>query len=120
MTEQLYRLRELNPNAAEEELSAESCIGLDCDVVITYSPATDAKIVPLIFDPNFENDDNEAEDNVNKGLDDVAPPRPSDFLLEDDFETLQNALLYSPKNGSEIRSLALKHEEDSNEDRKDR
>ena len=73
--------------------------------------ATDTKIVAQILDLNFENDDDEVEGNVNEGIDVEAPPRPSDVLLEDVFETLQNTFLYSPKYGNEIRSLAMKLED---------
>ncbi|XP_065678245.1 tigger transposable element-derived protein 4-like [Hydra vulgaris] len=38
LTEELNRLRELDPRAVQEDLSAESYIGLDCDVVTTGSP----------------------------------------------------------------------------------
>ena len=111
LTEELDRLREVDPSAVQEELSAESFIGLDCDVVTTCSPATDAEIVAQILEPDFENDDDEVEDNVNESIDVEAPPRPSDVQLEDAFETLQNTSLYSPKYGNEIQSLALKLED---------
>ena len=100
MTEELDRLRELAPCAVQEELSAESFIGLGCDVVTTCSLAIDAEIVALILDSNFENDDEEVVDNVNEGLDAEDPPRPSDVLLENPFETMQSALLYSRKYGN--------------------
>ncbi|XP_047139139.1 tigger transposable element-derived protein 4-like [Hydra vulgaris] len=45
LTEELNRLRELDPRAVQEDLSAESYIGLDCDVVTTGSFATDAEIL---------------------------------------------------------------------------
>ncbi|XP_065642738.1 tigger transposable element-derived protein 4-like [Hydra vulgaris] len=109
--EELNRLRELDPRAVQEDLSAESYIGLDCDVVTTGSLATDAEIIAQILDPNFENDDNEVEDSVDEAIDVKAPPRPSDIQLEIAFETIQNASLYSSKYGNEIQSLALKLED---------
>ncbi|XP_065647138.1 tigger transposable element-derived protein 4-like [Hydra vulgaris] len=102
LTEELNRLRELDPRAVQEDLSAESYIGLDCDVVTTGSLATDAEIIAQILDPNFENDDNEVEDSVDEAIDVEAPPRPSDIQLEIAFETIQNASLYSSKYGNEI------------------
>ncbi|XP_065672149.1 tigger transposable element-derived protein 4-like [Hydra vulgaris] len=111
LTEELNRLRELDPRAVQEDLSAESYIGLDCDVVTTGSLATDAEIIAQILDPNFENDDNEVEDSVDEAIDVEAPPRPSDIQLEIAFETIQNASLYSSKYGNEIQSLALKLED---------
>ncbi|XP_065674039.1 tigger transposable element-derived protein 4-like [Hydra vulgaris] len=54
LTEELNRLRELDPRAVQEDLSAESYIGLDCDVVTTGSLATDAEIIAQILDPNFD------------------------------------------------------------------
>ncbi|XP_065652997.1 tigger transposable element-derived protein 4-like [Hydra vulgaris] len=111
LTEELNRLPELDPRAVQEDLSAESYIGLDCDVVTTGSLATDAEIIAQILDPNFENDDNEVEDSVDEAIDVEAPPRPSDIQLEIAFETIQNASLYSSKYGNEIQSLALKLED---------
>ncbi|XP_065684412.1 tigger transposable element-derived protein 4-like [Hydra vulgaris] len=108
LTEEHNRLQELDPRAVQEDLSAESYIGLDCDVVTTGSLATDAEIIAQILDPNFENDDNEGEDSVDEAIDVEAPPRPSDIQLEIAFETIQNALLYSSKYGNEIQSLTLK------------
>ncbi|XP_065674129.1 tigger transposable element-derived protein 4-like [Hydra vulgaris] len=110
LTEELNRLRELDPRAVQKDLSADSYIGLDCDVVTTGSLATDAEIIAQILDPNFENDDNEVEDSVDEAVDVEAPPRPSDIQLEIAFETIQNASLYSSKYGNEIQSLALKLE----------
>ncbi|XP_047141465.1 uncharacterized protein LOC100197326 [Hydra vulgaris] len=78
LTEELNRLRELN-----------------CDVVTTGSLANDAEIIAQILDPNFENDDNEVENSVDKAIDVEAPPRPSNIQLEIAFETIQNASLYS-------------------------
>ncbi|XP_065654668.1 uncharacterized protein LOC136081290 [Hydra vulgaris] len=111
LTEELNHLRELDPRAVQEDLSAESYIGLDCDVVTTGSLATDAEIIAQILDPNFENDDNEVEDSVDEAIDVEAPPRPSDIQLEIAFETIQNASLYSSKYGNAIQSLALKLED---------
>ncbi|XP_065662532.1 tigger transposable element-derived protein 4-like [Hydra vulgaris] len=111
LTEELNRLRELDPRAVQEDLLAESYIGLDCNVVTTGSLATDAEIIAQILDPNFENDDNEVEDSVDEAIDVEAPPRPSDIQLEIAFETIQNASLYSSKYGNEIQSLALKLED---------
>ncbi|XP_065642520.1 tigger transposable element-derived protein 6-like [Hydra vulgaris] len=111
LTEELNCLRELDPRAVQEDLSAESYIGLDCDVVTTGSLATDAEIIAQILDPNFENDDNEVEDSVDEAIDVEAPPRPSDIQLEIAFETIQNVSLYSSKYGNEIQSLALKLED---------
>ncbi|XP_065677483.1 uncharacterized protein LOC136092840 [Hydra vulgaris] len=109
--EELNCLRELDPRAVQEDLSAESYIGLDCDVVTTDSLATDAEIIAQILDPNFKNDDNEVEDSVVEAIDVEAPPRPSDIQLEIAFETIQNASLYSSKYGNKIQSLALKLED---------
>ncbi|XP_065650656.1 tigger transposable element-derived protein 4-like [Hydra vulgaris] len=111
LTEELNRLRELDPRAVQEDLSAESYISLDCDVVTTGSLATDAEIIAQILDPNFENDDNEVEDSVDEAIDFEASSRPSDIQLEIAFETIQSALLYSSKYGNEIQSLALKLED---------
>ncbi|XP_065651268.1 tigger transposable element-derived protein 4-like [Hydra vulgaris] len=111
LTEELNRLRELDSRAVQEDLSAKSYIGLDCDVVTTGSLATDAEIIAQILDPNFENDDNEVEDSVDEAIDVEAPPRPSDTQLEIAFETIKNASLYSSKYGNEIQSLALKLED---------
>ncbi|XP_065671797.1 tigger transposable element-derived protein 4-like [Hydra vulgaris] len=111
LTEELNRLRELDPRAVQEDLSAESYIGLDCDVVTTGSLATDAEIIAQILDSNFENDDNEVEDSVDEAIDVEAQPRPSDIQLEIAFETIQNASLYSSKYRNEIQSLALKLED---------
>ena len=81
LTEELDCLREHDPSAVQEELSAESFIGLGCDVVTTSSLATDAEIIAQILDPNFENvDDDEVEENVNEGINHKAPPRPSMFF----------------------------------------
>ncbi|XP_065662688.1 tigger transposable element-derived protein 4-like [Hydra vulgaris] len=88
LTEELNHLRELDPRAVQEDLSAEYYI-----------------------DPNFENDDNEVEDSVDEAIDVEAPPRPSDIQLEIAFETIQNVSLYSSKYGNEIQSLALKLED---------
>ena len=82
-------------------------IGLDCDVVTTCSPATGAEIVAQILKPDFENDDDEVEDNVNESMDVEAPPRPYDVQLEDAFETMQNASLYSPKYNPLHRNLKI-------------
>nr|XP_047138502.1 tigger transposable element-derived protein 4-like isoform X2 [Hydra vulgaris] len=108
LTEELNRLRELDPRAVQEDLSVESYIGLDCDVVTTGSLATDAKIIAQILDPNFENDDNEVKDSVDEAIDVEAPPRPSDIQLEIAFKKILNASLYSLKYGNKIQSLALK------------
>ncbi|XP_047125547.1 tigger transposable element-derived protein 4-like [Hydra vulgaris] len=102
LTEELNRLRELDPRAVQEDLSAESYIDLDCDVVTTGSLATDAEIIAQILDSNFENDDNEVEDSVDEAIDVEAPPRPSDIQLEIAFKTIQNASLCSSKYGNEI------------------
>ena len=53
----------------------------------------DAEIVAQFSEPNFENDDDKIEDNVNKCIDVEAPLRPPDVLLENGLETLQNASL---------------------------
>nr|XP_047142814.1 tigger transposable element-derived protein 4-like [Hydra vulgaris] len=110
LTEELNRLRELDPRALQEDLSTESYIGLDCDVVTTGSLATYAEIIAQILDSNFQNDDIEVEDSVDEAFYVKAPPRPSDIQLEIAFETIQNASLYSSKYGNEIQSLALKLE----------
>nr|XP_047135830.1 uncharacterized protein LOC124813133 isoform X2 [Hydra vulgaris] len=111
LTEELNRLRELDPRAVQEDLSAESYIGSDCDVVTTGSLATDAEIIAQILDPNFENDDNEVGDSVNEAIDVETPPRPSDIQIEIVIETIQNVSLYSSKYENEIQSLALKLED---------
>ena len=75
LTEELDCLRELDPNAVQKEILAESFIGLDCDVITTCLLATDAEIVAQILDPSFKNnDDDEVEDIVNEGLDVEDPP----------------------------------------------
>ena len=68
LTKKFDHLQELNPNAVQEEVSTESFIGLDCDIATTCLSGIDAKIVAQIFDPNFENNDDEAKDNVNKSI----------------------------------------------------
>ncbi|XP_012555218.2 tigger transposable element-derived protein 6-like [Hydra vulgaris] len=109
LTQEFNRLQDLDPRAVQEDFSAESYIGLDCNVVTTGSLATDAEIITQILDPNFENF--EVEDSDDEAIDVEAPPRPSDIQLEIAFETIQNASQYSSKYGNEIQSLALKLED---------
>ena len=111
--EELERLREIDHDAVQEELSAESFIGLDNDVVTSASIINDDDIVADIL-PDAD-DDGDGED-VDGDVDGPLPPRSSYYECEEALDKLHNLSLFS-SHGDEIQSLTLKMEALLNKDR---
>ena len=99
---ELERLREVDPNSVQEDLSAESFITLDNEVITSAPIITDDVILSDIID--------DADDDLEKDEEDIPPPsRPSNREIEESLDKLRDLSLFST-HGDEIQSLTLKLE----------
>ena len=102
--EYLKKLHELDNDAIQTNLSAESFAALDSEVVTSTSFSNDDDTIAEVI----EGENEESED----GQDDEesAPPtRPSTNEVEDALKTLQDLTMFSTR-GDEIRSLVMNME----------
>ena len=113
LVEELDRLREIDHDAVQKELSAESFIGLDNDVVTSASIINDDDIVADILPDADDDDDGE---DVDRDVDVPPLQRPSYYECEEALDKLHNLSLFS-SHGEEIQSLTLKMEALMNKDR---
>ena len=101
MQEDFKRLPELDNDAIQPNLLAESFVDLDSEVVTSASFSNDDDIIAEIT----EGENEESEDD--QGDEESTPPTsPSTNEVEGALETLQDLSMFSTR-GEEIRSLVL-------------
>ena len=107
LEEELHNLQKLDQSAVQDNLSAESFIGLDSEVVTSPSCMSDADILSEVIPDSIEDQD---DDDVIDDFD-FSPPltRSSKSDVEEALDRLQDLSLFSSY-GSEILSLTLKIE----------
>ena len=92
-------MREVDPNSVQEDLSAESFITLDNEVLTSTPIITDNVILSDIID--------DADDYLEKDDEDIPPPsRPSNREIEEYLDKLRDLSLFST-HGDETQSLTL-------------
>ena len=97
-------MQEVDPNSVQEELSAESFITLDNEIITSATIITDDVILSDIIDDT--DDDLEKDEEA----EDIPPPsRPSNREIEESLDNFRDLSLFST-NGDEIQSLTLKLE----------
>ena len=104
LEEELDNLRKLDQKAVQDNLSAESFIGLDSEVVTSASYMSDADILTEVIPDSIEDQDHDVIEDL-----DFLPPltRPSKSDVEEALDKLQGIFLFSSC-GNEIRSLLFK------------
>ena len=104
LQEDLEKLHDLDNDAIQPNLSAESFADLDSEVVTSASFSNDNDIIAEVI----EGENKESEDDQDDG-ESTPPTRPSTNEVEDALETLQDLSMFSTR-GDEIRSLVLNME----------
>ena len=103
LQEDLEKLHELDNDAIQPNLSAESFADLDSEVVTPASFSNDDIIIEVIEGKNEESEDDQDDEES------TPPKRPSPNEAEDALETLRSLSMFSTR-GDEIRSLVLNME----------
>ena len=104
LQEDLEKLHELDNDAIQPNLSAESFADLDSEVVTSASFSNDDDIIAEVT----EGEDEESEDDQDNE-ESTPPTSPSTNEVEDALETLQDLSMFSTRR-DEIRSLVLNME----------
>ena len=104
LQEDLEKLHELDNDAIQPNLSAESFADLDSEVVTSASFSNDDDIIAEVIEGENEESEDDQDDEES-----TPPTRPSTNEVEDALETLQDLSLFSTR-GDEIRSLVLNME----------
>ena len=91
-------LKELDPTAAQDNLSVESSIHLDSSVIKTTSVSTDEEIFPFVLaGDNIVNDDKLQPGDIDFDIED--PKRSSWDELEVALDAIQHASLFRSQHG---------------------
>ena len=104
LQEDLEKLHELDNDAIQPNLSAESFADLDSEVVTSASFSNDDDIIAEVIEGENEESEDDQDDEES-----TPPTRPSTNEVEDALETLQDLSMFSTR-GDEIRSLVLNME----------
>ena len=102
--EDFKRLPELDNDAIQSNLLAESFVDLDSEVVISASFSNDDDIIAEITEGENEESEDDQDDEES-----TPPTSPSTNKVEGALETLQDISMFSTR-GEEIRSLVLNME----------
>ena len=97
-------MHELDNDAIQPNLSAESFPDLDSEVVTSASFSNDDDIIAKVIEVENEESEDDQDDEES-----TPPTRPSTNEVEDALETLQDLSMCSTR-GDEIRSLVLNME----------
>ena len=100
----LEKLHELDNDAIQPNLSAESFADLDSEIVTSASFSNDDDIIAEIIEGENEESEGDQDDEES-----TPPTRPSTNEVLDALETLQDLSMFSTR-GDEIRSLVLNME----------
>ena len=104
LQEDLEKLHELDNDAVQPNLSAESFADLDSEVVTSVSFSDDDDIMAEVIEGENKGSEDDQDDEENN-----PPTLPSTNEVEDALETLQDLSMFSTC-GDEIRSLLLNME----------
>ena len=101
LQEDLEKLHELDNDAIQPNLSAESFANLDSEVVTSASFSNDDDIIAKFIEGENEENEDDQDDEES-----TPPTRPSTNEVEDALEMLQDLSMFSTRR-DEIRSLTL-------------
>ena len=104
LQEDFKRLPELDNDAIQPNLLAESFVDLDSEVVTSASFSNDDDIISEVTEGENEESEDDQDDEES-----TPPTRPSTNKVEDELETLQDLSMFSTR-GYKIRCLILKME----------
>ena len=104
LQEDLEKLHELGNGAIQPNLSAESFVDLDSEVLKSASFSNDDDIIAEIIEGENEESEDDQDDEES-----TPPARPSTNEVEGALETLQDLSMFSTR-GDEIHSLVLNME----------
>ena len=104
LQEDLEKLHELDNDAIQPNLSAESFADLDSEVVTSASFSNDDDIIAEVIEGEYEESQDDQDDEES-----TPPTRPSTNEVEDTLEMLQDLTMFSTR-GNEIRSLVMNME----------
>ena len=104
LQEDLEKLHELDNDAIQPNISAESFADLDSEVVTSVSFSDDDDIIAEVIEGENKESEDDQDDEGNN-----PPTLPSTNEVEDALETLQDLSMFSTY-GDEIRSLLLNME----------
>ena len=101
LQEDLGKLHELDNDAIQPNLSAESFADLDSEVVTSASFSNDDDIIAEVIEGDNEESEDDQDDEES-----TPPTRPSTNEVEDALGTLQDLTMFSTR-GDEIHSLVM-------------
>ena len=101
LQEDLGKLHELDNDAIQPNLSAESFADLDSEVVTSASFSNDDDIIAEVIEGDNEESEDDQDDEES-----TPPTRPSTNEVEDALGTLQDLTMFSTR-GDEIRSVVM-------------
>ena len=104
LQEDLEKLHELDNDAIQPNLSAESFADLDSEIVTSASFSNDDDIIAEVIEGENEESEDDQDDEERR-----PPTRPSTNEVKDALETLQDRSMFSTR-GDEIRPLVLNME----------
>ena len=104
LQEDLEKLHELDNDAIQPNLSAESFADLDCEVATSGSFSNDDDIIVEVIEGENEESEDDQDDEES-----MPPTHPSTNEVEDALETLQKLPIFSTRR-DKIRSLVLNME----------
>ena len=104
LQEDLEKWHELDNDAIQPNLSAESFTDLDSEVVTSASFSNDDDIIAEVIEGENEESEDDQDDEES-----TPPTRPSTNEVEEALETLQDLSMFSMR-GDDILSLALNME----------
>ena len=104
LQEDLKKLHELDYDTIQPNLSAESFVDLDSEVVTSASFSNDDDIIAEVIERENEESEDDQDDEES-----TSPTRPSINEVENALETLQDLSMFSTR-GDEIRSFVLNME----------
>ena len=102
--EYLKKLHELDNDAIQPNLSAESFAALDSEVFTSTSFSNDDDTIAEVIEGENEESEDDQDDEES-----APPTRPSTKEVEDALKTLQDLTMFSTR-GDEIRSLVMNME----------
>ena len=101
LQEDLGKLHELDNDAIQPNLSAESFADLDSEVVTSASFSNDDDIIAEVIEGDNEESEDDQDDEES-----TPPTRPSTNEVEDALGTLQDLTMFSTR-GDKIRSVVM-------------
>ena len=104
----LDALKAADPDMVPEDISAESIVDVDNDVIATAPVITDDDILEQ-FQKDHSSESDEEDGCDDESLNDEVPERPSRSEVESALDVLKNAALYS-NTGEEMQCLIFKFE----------